>query len=68
MAQQLGFRSRRRPVGYWEDIVNLDMELNWFVAAHWTEHNEGDGGDFYFYNSLTGQVLGVGAEITKFEK
>jgi hypothetical protein len=56
VAQQLGFRSRRRPVGYWEDEVNLDMELEWFVAAHWTEHREAHSGDLYYYSSLTGEA------------
>lgn len=52
VAQQLGFQSRRRPVGYWEDKTNLDLELEWFVSANWTEHMEPDSGDVYFYNAV----------------
>lgn len=35
VATTLGFRSARRPPGYWENESNLDRELSMFVAAHW---------------------------------
>lgn len=35
VAFSLGYRSARRPPGYWENEVNLDRELSMFVAANW---------------------------------
>ena len=37
VAQALGYRSVRRPPGYWEDEAVLDRELSLFVAANWLE-------------------------------
>jgi len=51
VAQQLNFRTRRRPVGYWDDQSCLDFELEGFVAASWTEHVDTDHTS-YFYNSV----------------
>ena len=55
VAQQLGFRSRRRPAGYWDNEDNLDREIAQFVAANWTqmEHPLSEGS--YWYNQVAAQ-------------
>ncbi len=55
VAQQLGFRSRRRPAGYWDNEDNLDREIAQFVAANWTqmEHPQSEGS--YWYNQVSAQ-------------
>ena len=52
MAQQLGFRSRRRPTGYWENEEHLDREITQFVAAHWTQMEHPESGETYWYNQV----------------
>ena len=41
VAQELGFKSVRRPPGYWEDEAAMDRELSLFVAANWVRFEEG---------------------------
>ena len=57
VAQQLGFRSRRRPAGYWDNEDNLDREIAQFVAANWTqmEHPQSEGS--YWYNQVSAWSL-----------
>ena len=52
VAQQLGFRSRRRPVGYWDNEDNLDREIAQFVAANWTHMETSQPGSSYWYNQV----------------
>eukprot|EP00898_Chlorokybus_atmophyticus_P002967 jgi/Chlat1/3671/Chrsp24S03843 len=52
VAQALGFRGPRRPRGYWDDLENLDEEINLFVAANWTMHTIEDTGEVYYYNAI----------------
>jgi hypothetical protein len=35
VASMIGFRSPKRPTGYYQDITNLDWELSCFIAAGW---------------------------------
>lgn len=62
VALAVGLRSRRRPVGYWDNMDNLDAELGLFVAAHWVELAADGGataarrGGRYFYNVATRRV------------
>ncbi|CAI7885585.1 unnamed protein product [Closterium sp. NIES-53] len=35
VAQALGFAARRRPTGFWEDLGNVDEEIEAFVARCW---------------------------------
>lgn len=56
VAQELGLRSLRRPVGYWDDITNLDIELSNFVAAHWSTLMDPDDMEEYYYNQITGRT------------
>ena len=52
VAQQLGWRSRRRPTGYWESEEHLDHEIAQFVAAHWSRMEHPDSGETYGYNQV----------------
>lgn len=45
VAQSLGYKSTRRPPGYWEDSEALDRELSLFVAANWVQFEEGSSGN-----------------------
>lgn len=58
VAQYLGYRSVRRPPGYWEDEVVLDRELSLFVGANWIKlqalgEGEEDGDSHYWFNTVT---------------
>eukprot|EP00884_Botryococcus_braunii_P016015 jgi/Botrbrau1/3097/Bobra.0070s0082.2 len=55
VANTLGLRSRRRPVGYWENLDNLDQELTEFISQAWRRY-ENEEGIPYFYNHVSGQV------------
>ncbi|CAI5982439.1 unnamed protein product [Closterium sp. NIES-64] len=35
VAQALGFAARRRPTGFWEDLGNVDEEIEAFVSRFW---------------------------------
>ena len=57
VAQYLGYRSVRRPPGYWEDEVVLDRELSLFVGANWIKlqalgEDQGDD-SYYWFNTVT---------------
>ena len=52
VAQQLGFRSRRRPAGYWDNEDNLDREIAQFVAANWTHMEHSQPASSYWYNQV----------------
>jgi len=58
VAAQLRLRGARKPVGYWDDIEMLGLELREFVDAAWTTHTDaGDEGALrYWYNDLSGDV------------
>lgn len=45
VAQALGYRSVRKPPGYWEDEDALDRELSLFVAANWIQFEDDSEGD-----------------------
>lgn len=61
VAQYLGYKSVRRPPGYWEDDIVLDRELSLFVGASWVKLqaiDEDDSSDdeqysHYWYNTVT---------------
>ena len=53
VAQQLGFRSRRRPAGYWDNEDNLDREIAQFVAANWTQMEHPQSEESYWYNQVS---------------
>ena len=56
VAQQLGFRSRRRPAGYWDNEDNLDREIAQFVAANWTQMEHPQSEESYWYNQVPAQA------------
>eukprot|EP00899_Mesostigma_viride_P025286 jgi/Mesvir1/5942/Mv00706-RA.2 len=53
VAQTLGLRWKRRPAGYWDDLENVEREIDMFVRACWTEHVEDETGEKYFFNTAT---------------
>jgi hypothetical protein len=64
VAQCLGYRSVRKPPGYWEDETALDRELSLFVGAHWVKFHAMDedeedqvddehAGSYYWFNTVT---------------
>ena len=53
MAQQLGFRSRRRPAGYWDSEDRLDHEIAQFVAANWSQMQHPETDEIYWYNQVS---------------
>ncbi|KAG6550698.1 hypothetical protein Mapa_007795 [Marchantia paleacea] len=55
VAQALGLRSRRRPVGFWEDLRNLDAEIEWFVSGCWVIQQSPETGEDIYYNHATSQ-------------
>ena len=57
VAQQLGFRSRRRPAGYWDNEDNLDREIAQFVAANWTQMEHPQPEENYWYNQVCATLI-----------
>ncbi|CAM6128202.1 unnamed protein product [Calypogeia fissa] len=56
VAQSLNLRSRRRPNGFWEDMKNLDAEIEWFVSSSWTKLKDPETGELFYQNQATGEV------------
>ncbi|KAK9813221.1 hypothetical protein WJX72_010952 [[Myrmecia] bisecta] len=56
VATLLGLRSRRRPIGYWDNADNLDQEMSHFVMAHWTQLTDPATDQVYYYNQVTAKV------------
>ncbi|XP_024374746.1 uncharacterized protein [Physcomitrium patens] len=58
VAQDLRLRTKRRPVGYWEDLQNLDSEIEAFLAESWREEqNPETAGKTYYVNLVTREQL-----------
>lgn len=57
VAQDLRFRTKRRPVGFWEDLQNLDSEIETFLGESWSEETNSDTGKTYYVNLITGEVV-----------
>ncbi|KAL2622883.1 hypothetical protein R1flu_003088 [Riccia fluitans] len=55
VAQALRLRSRRRPVGFWEDLRNLDAEIEWFVSGCWVVQRSPETGEDLYYNQVTNE-------------
>ncbi|GBG81797.1 hypothetical protein CBR_g33977 [Chara braunii] len=58
VAQALNLRSRRRPIGFWEDLQNLDAEIEWFIAQSWKKQkmNVSSSVKVWYYNTITKAV------------
>lgn len=57
VAQDLRFRTKRRPVGFWEDLRNLDSEIEAFLGESWSEEQDAETGMTYYINLITNEVL-----------
>ena len=58
-------------MGYWEDDHNLEMELQWFVNANWTELTQPETNDVYFYNLVSkaasyASFLSTSSRVTRY--
>lgn len=57
VAQDLRLRTKRRPVGFWEDLQNLDMEIEAFLEESWREEEDAETGKTYYVNLITNEEL-----------
>ncbi|KAG0600498.1 hypothetical protein M758_11G039200 [Ceratodon purpureus] len=57
VAQDLRLRTKRRPVGFWEDLQNLDSEIEAFLGESWYEEEDPETGKTYYTNIITNEVL-----------
>eukprot|EP00249_Psilotum_nudum_P007449 c20565_g1_i2 orf=343-1074(+) len=53
VAHALNLKSRRRPDGFWEDLGELDAEIEQFIVESWIEKVHGETGVIYYENQVT---------------
>jgi hypothetical protein len=56
VAQALNMRVGCRPAGFWEDLTQLDIEIEWFIWESWTKKLEKCIEAHYYWNPVTNEV------------
>lgn len=56
VAQALNLGAGRRPAGFWEDLTQLDIEIERFIWERWTKKLDKSTETHYYWNPVTNEV------------